>query len=357
MRHSAGEKMGQRQENACGDAAFKDILETAETWLSKGRTCALATVIQTWGSAPRPVGSHLLIDNTGHFEGSVSGGCVEGEVVTEALDALEDGRARMLEFGVADETAWRVGLSCGGRIIVRVEPLQDENWLSKLNKLRRSRKPACRIIDLATGADQIIEPGGSAGLPSHRDTLNTGFRTGRSVRVHSDNSLDTFFNFFTPAVRIVAIGAVHISQALAPIARTAGFDLSIIDPRTAFASPERFQYVSLIPEWPEEAFTKAPLDPHTALIAVTHDPKIDDPALLAALTTDCFYVGALGSRKTHAKRLDRLAKAGASPAALDRIKAPIGLNIGATTPAEIAVAIMAEIIQELRGPKPRKEAG
>jgi xanthine dehydrogenase accessory factor len=179
--------------------------------------------------------------------------------------------------------------------------------------------------------------------------LADALRTGKSGAVETLDGRKLFLTVTAPPVKIVVTGAVHISQALAPMARVAGFDVAIVDPRTAFATPERFPDVTLLAEWPDTALPKlGGLDRYTALVALTHDPKIDDPALDLALKSECFYVGALGSRKTHARRVERLTTAGFSSAAIGRIRAPIGVNIGAVTPAEIAVSILAEIVSVLR---------
>lgn len=311
-----------------------DLLAAAEAWARAGRGVALATVVETWGSAPRPVGSHLVIDGEGNFLGSVSGGCVEGAVIEEAVGVIESGQGKRLTFGVADETAWRVGLSCGGRISVYVAPLAGAlEVLSNLNAARAKREAVALITDMQTGALSLAQPDAA---------LAEAFRAGRSG-LSEDGK--TFVDVHVPGVTLVVIGAVHISQALAEMARLVGLPVTIIDPRTAFATPERFPGVALRAEWPEEALKTLPLDTYTALIALTHDPKIDDGAIRAALTAGCFYVGALGSRKTHAKRCERLADLGA---ALARIKAPIGLDIGALSPAEIAVSILAQVIGEMR---------
>ncbi|MDX5592109.1 XdhC family protein [Pseudovibrio sp. SPO723] len=332
-------------------ATSNDVLAVAEQWLQQGRACALATVIETWGSAPRPIGSHLLIDADGNFEGSVSGGCVEGEVVTEAMDTIEDGTARLLEFGVADETAWRVGLSCGGRITVRVEALSSPDWLAQLNAARTSRRGAVLVTDIARGTTTVFTEDALPSDGALQDEIGARLRSAKSGRFQPDDGRDLFLNVHVPALRIIAVGAVHITQALAPMAKIAGYDLTVIDPRTAFATPERFTDVDLRAQWPEEALDKQPLDAHSAVIAVTHDPKIDDPALEAALKAHCFYIGALGSKKTHGRRVERLLEKGFSLESIDRIHAPIGLNIGAASPAEIAVAIMAEVILARRGAK------
>jgi xanthine dehydrogenase accessory factor len=334
-----------------GGPGPEDPLEIAERWLKEGREVALATVVETWGSAPRPTGSHLVIDGKGQFFGSVSGGCVEGAVITEAIDILATGKPRMLEFGVADETAWQVGLSCGGRIKVYVERLgqdsaMDPLILHQLNEERRARRAVIDVKDLASGSDSLIRESERipAGVAAH---LEKAFRSGRSGLVEVEGR-PLFLRVYTPPPRIVAIGAVHISQALAPMARLAGYDIEIIDPRTAFATPERFPEVTLITEWPEEVLDQRPLDSYTALAALTHDPKIDDFPLKAALEAGCFYVGALGSRKTHARRVERLLASGLSHEMVARIHAPIGLGIGAANPGEIAVAVLGEIIAALR---------
>lgn len=222
----------------------------------------------------------------------------------------------------------------------------DPFVLKKLNAARRARKPAVLLTDLGDGRDRVIEDGD--GVAGELGTaIARVFHTGKAEKTGIEGRL-FFINPHLPEPRMVIIGAVHISQMLAPMAILAGFDVSIIDPRTAFATPERFGSFTLHAEWPDVVLKIAPLDRHTALIAVTHDPKIDDGPLLAALEAGCLYVGALGSRKTHGSRVERLLAAGAKPADIERIRAPIGLNIGASTPAEIAVAILAEAIAAFR---------
>ena len=220
--------------------------------------------------------------------------------------------------------------------------------LEKLNAARTRREAAMVLTDTATGADRLIlEAEGYAGDPM-REEITARFRSGVSGMVSDGDAPGTFFTVYVPPPRLIVIGAVHISQALAPMAQLAGFDMTIIDPRTAFATPERFRDVALRAEWPDAALPEIGLDPFTAMAALTHDPKIDDFPLAEALRAGCFYVGALGSRKTHGRRLERLAGLGLDEATLARIHAPIGLNIGAKSPAEIAVAILAEVIQALR---------
>lgn len=222
----------------------------------------------------------------------------------------------------------------------------DASLLTSLNAARRGRRACILVTDITGGQDRLVIEGdvvpGAMGAE-----IEARFRSGKSG-VYEANGVTFFLNVHVPPPRIVAIGAVHITQALQAMAPVAGFDLRIIDPRTAFATPERFAGADLVAEWPEDALKDRPLDPYTALVAVTHDPKIDDFPLAAALKADCFYVGALGSRKTHAKRVERLIEAGLSEAQIARVSAPIGLDIGASTPAEIAVSVLADIIQALR---------
>lgn len=215
--------------------------------------------------------------------------------------------------------------------------------LEALNAARRERRAVVLVTDLADSGDRLVQQSehveGELGAAVLR-----AFQTGRSGSIEADGK--TFFlNAHLPAPRLVVIGAVHISQALAPMATIAGYPVEIIDPRTAFATEDRFPDTTLYAEWPEDVLGRRPLDSYTAVAAVTHDPKIDDFALKAALDAECFYIGALGSRKTHAKRVDRLTALGATPEQIQRIHAPIGIEIGAASPSEIAVAVLAQIIR------------
>ncbi|WP_158811434.1 XdhC family protein [Beijerinckia sp. L45] len=218
--------------------------------------------------------------------------------------------------------------------------------LALLNAERAARRAVVLVTDLESGAQRVV-PAASAPADPLSDLITQRVRLGKSGIVQ-DNGRDYFLTVQAPPVRLLVIGAVHISQALAPVARLADLDVIIIDPRTAFATPERFPDTTVLAEWPDDVLPGLKLDPYTALALLTHDPKIDDPALIAALRAECFYIGALGSRKTHAKRLDRMREHGFHDADLARIHAPIGLDIGAVSPAEIAVSVLAEIIGALR---------
>jgi xanthine dehydrogenase accessory factor len=222
--------------------------------------------------------------------------------------------------------------------------------LSQINIERAARRPVIVVTDVANGEQRLVKAVDFPDDPLHAE-LDKQLRMGKSAMIETGGK-KLFLNVYAPTARLVIIGAVHISQALAPLARALDYDVTVIDPRTAFASPERFPDVALVAEWPDVALPPLNIDYYTAFVAVTHDPKIDDPALLHAFAKNCFYIGALGSRKTHAKRGDRLKAQGATDADIAKIHAPIGLNIGAVSPSEIAVSIMAQITAELRLPKP-----
>ncbi|MFC3615869.1 XdhC family protein [Lutimaribacter marinistellae] len=317
---------------------FDNSPETALAWHREGLGAALATVVETWGSAPRRVGAQLAIGGDGRIEGSVSGGCVEGAVIVEALEAIEEGEARLLEFGVSDEDAFAVGLACGGTIRVLVEPIGrvvTEAMLAELVEARERREPLAYEVNLDTGARALWR----GAYPERMRMDRSGF----------EEDGKTFIAVHNPPLRLIVVGAVHIAQALVPMARIAGYDPIVVDPREAFASEGRFPGERILHDWPDEAVAQLGLDTRTALVLLTHDPKLDDPALEAALKADVFYIGALGSTRTHAKRVARMQEAGFSVEQIARIHGPIGLDIGAAGPAEIAVAVLAQMTAVLRG--------
>jgi len=327
-----------------------DVLLPASEWLARGENAALAFVTRTWGSAPRPVGSIMAVRGDGAFAGSVSGGCVEGAVIQAAQDAIGDGNIRNLEFGVSNDDAWAVGLACGGTIGIHVAPVKTEaqrGLLENLTRAAAAHRPAVLASDLNSGDWRLVFPDEEKGDPlsvAARDAA----RHDASGEVLAEGR-DWFLSVVNPPPDLVIIGAVHMAQALSHIAHLAGFRVRVIDPRTRFATEERFPGVALATEWPNEALAKTPLGPRSAVVALTHDPKLDDPALIAALKSSAFYVGALGSKKTHARRLERLKEEGFNDADLARIHGPVGLDIGARSPAEIAIAILAEIVATLHG--------
>ena len=333
-------------------AGDPSVIPSALDWLEEGRRVALATVIQTWGSAPRPVGSQLAIDGGGNFLGSVSGGCVEGEVIAEAAQVLLTAKPKTLEFGVEDGTAWKAGLACGGTIRIFVEPVEGGSGegtgvLHQLAGDIEARRKAALVTDLANGGRRLAHASGDLG-DDLATALAEAFRQDQSMAVPGHNG-EIFINVFAPTTRLIIVGAVHVAQALVPMARALGYQVLIVDPRAAFATQERFGDVKIEHDWPDEALPAAGLDAATAVVALSHDARLDDAALISALRSDAFYVGALGSRKTHAGRVERLKQAGIAAADIARIHAPIGLDIGAQGAAEIALSIIAEITAVARG--------
>lgn len=325
---------------AAADPAFDAVCEWALSWHRGGVGAVLATVIDTWGSAPRPVGSQLVVSGRGEIIGSVSGGCVEGAVVTEALELLEAPAFKLLEFGVSDDTAFAVGLACGGTIRVLLEPVGavfPAEILAEVATARAARRSIGVVTDLVQGTHDLVGP---SAFPDRFAADRSGIEADgqRFVSVHM------------PPARLAVIGAVHIAQAFLPMARLAGFDVTLIDPRGAFASDTRFPGESIGDDWPDAALLAHGLDGRTGVITLTHDAKLDDPALITALRSDAFYIGALGSTRTHAKRVARLQEAGLSSDQIARLHAPVGLDIRAQSPAEIAVSILAQVVQVMRRP-------
>jgi xanthine dehydrogenase accessory factor len=319
-------------------ASHDAILETALDWHRAGKGVVLATVVDTWGSAPRPVGALLAVSDTGEMAGSVSGGCVEGAVVAEAFEALKTGASKLLTYGVSDDDAFAVGLACGGTIRVQVQPVGagiPGDILAELVAARAERRPIAYVVDTETWARRTTGP---EEFPDRFRADCSGFEPDGK----------TFVIVHNPPLRMAVIGAVHIAQPLMQMARLAGYDATLIDPRDAFGAQARFPGETIVNDWPDEALQAFGLDARTAVITLTHDPKLDDPAIRLALRSEVFYLGCLGSTRTHAKRVARLVEAGFTEAEIARIQAPIGLAIGAKSPAEIAISILAQVTERLR---------
>ena len=303
-----------------------EIFDEASKWEVKDTEMALAIVLRTWGSSPRQPGSMMLIREDGHLVGSVSGGCVEGAVIVGSKQIMKENRTELMEFGVADEDAWSVGLSCGGKISVFVCPRNRiENGLfQKLGNVRNTRESTMLECNIEKGSISIVND-------------------------KATDSEDVFNIKVTAKPRLLIVGAVHISQHLIPMAKEVGFDVLLIDPRRHFGTNERFPGVVVSNDWPDEALKKLKLNDKDCLVTLTHDPKIDDPALQIALSSPLFSICCLGSKKTHAARKDRLLNSGITEQQFDRIHGPAGLDINAKTPAEIAISILAELIKDWRG--------
>ena len=338
---------------------MEEVIADIQRWRGAGEAVALATVVQTWGSAPRRPGAKMAITANGQLAGSVSGGCVEGAVAEEAFAVLSTQRPKLLHFGVADEAGWEVGLACGGNIQVFVEPV-DNTIFPRVNTLLQEER-AGAIATVITGPDALlgrkllvesdqpqwtgsIDPTFDATVAKlARDAIANG--QDRQVAL-PEQGIELFIDVLLPPPTLIMVGGVHIAISLASIAKTQGYRTIVIDPRHAFGSSERFPHVDqLLQQWPDEAFAQLKINESTAIAILTHDPKIDDPALQSVLRSPAFYIGALGSRKTHGTRLERLRVLGFSDAELARIHAPIGLPIGAQIPEEIALAVMAQIVQ------------
>ena len=335
------------------------VVHQALAWRAAGHKVALATVARTWGSSPRPAGSKLAVNAAAEFVGSVSGGCIEGAVIQEALEVMASGAPRVLAFGVSDETAWEVGLACGGKVEVFVEAVAPEAGhgitravLEELLAARRSKRSVVLVTPLDGGAHRLVAVDPGAPVAGDDDPL--GAAIAQVARRDQAEVIDTaggalLVEPHLAPLRLVIVGAVHAAQPLAEMAGLAGFAVTIVDPRRAFATAARFPGQALVVRWPDVALAELAPDARTAVVTLTHDPKLDDPALVVALGSPAFYVGCLGSKKTHGARRVRLGAQGVGAAALDRLHGPVGLPIGARTPAEIAVSILAEIVAALRG--------
>ncbi len=344
---------------------MREVLADIGGWLARGQPIALATVLQTWGSAPRGVGAKMAVTKDGQIAGSVSGGCVEGAVVEAGAQVLKTGQPQLLHFGVADETAWSVGLACGGKLEVFVQFLDPGVYTAVQQAITEDRPLAA--VTIIRGPAQLVgrelivyEDGSHQGMLS--DSLDqpaiaaarAALREEQSQRLtlpdQATEPIEIFIDVLPSAPTLIMVGGVHIAIALASIAQTLGYRTIVIDPRRAFGSEARFPHVDrLIQAWPDEALQQISLTRSTAVVMLTHDPKIDDPALKIVLTSHAFYIGALGSRKTQAQRRQRLQQIGFSEAQLDRVIGPIGLEIGAKAPEEIALAVMAQVVAARHG--------
>ena len=333
--------------------ASDEVFDLALEWIGEGRKVSIATVIETWGSAPRRSGSKLLVDSEGNFAGSVSGGCIENDVILEAKDAIGDHKHRELEYDVSDDDALGVGLACGGNVTVLVEPVSGvkADTIREIRERQRDRDQFAVLINLESGSSKILAPRAAHERSDiHLNSLAWEALGSNKPSVASSKGVRYFVEPFLPQSRLVIVGAVHISQTLVQLAEQMGYEPLVIDPRDSWSKEERFSGVQMHRQWPEEAFKEIRIDERTAVVTLTHDPKIDDPALVLALRSKARYVGALGSKRTHAKRVTRLKEEGMTDDDCERIDAPVGLDIGAATASEIALSIMSQVVRSFRSP-------
>jgi xanthine dehydrogenase accessory factor len=342
---------------------MRDLLPTLREWSENDPLVAVATVVGTSGSTPRPIGARLLVSRDGRMAGSVSGGCLEAAVVLEAQATIEgDAPPRLLHYGISDEMGWAVGLSCGGEVDIFVETLESDGSDPVIEAVRaaiETSRPVALLTALdgeqagsraaATAGGGLVGSLGAASaaatIAAARPRLASGL-----PGVEEIAGTRVFVDPIVPAPQLVVIGAVHIAIPLVTMAVAAGFTVSVVDPRTAFNNAERIPNADrLVAAWPDEAMPDFDLGPRDAAVCLAHDPKFEDPALTALLRTETGYIGAIGSRGTHAKRVVRLHEAGFEDAEIARIHSPVGLNLGAATPEEIAIAILAEIVAVRRG--------
>jgi len=349
---------------------MQDLAGTVDAWLADGRRVVLARVVAVEGSAPREPGATMAVDDRGRVAGSVSGGCVEGAVVEEALAMHRDGRPRLLAYGISDDEAFGVGLTCGGTVRLFVEPLDPQGWWPHLREALAAARPVVlttRVDGAAPGRWLLVEAdgrhAGSLGDPE-LDRVVARDATGSLAAGHSglrhygpqgqarDDAVAVFVHPFAPPPRLVVIGAVDFSAALVRVGKVLGYRVTVCDPRAAFATTARFPEADeVVVDWPHRylAGVGPTLGPRDAVCVLTHDHRVDVPAVVAALATDVGYLGAMGSRRTHAERATRLREAGVDDAGLDRLRSPIGIDLGARTPEEVAISIVAEIIATRTG--------
>jgi xanthine dehydrogenase accessory factor len=314
----------------------REILPELDRWRARGDRIALARVVATRRSAPRPVGSKLIVSETGELAGSVSGGCVESEVVEAARDVLAGSEPRLLTYGISDDLAISVGLPCGGEIDVWVDE-PDPKLLEQLAEIARNERRAVFFVDLDDGTQRLV-------LDGDNDVADELIRSGHSkvVELHGRR---VFADVFGPPSRLFVYGAVDTADALCAAAKAIGWRTIVADARGRFATRERLPNADeVLVAWPDEALAQVAPDHTTAILVLTHDDKFDLPMLTGALATEAYYIGALGSRRNQERRRERLLEAGIDEGDLERISGPAGLDIGAHTPAETAVSMLAEIM-------------
>ncbi|MBS1543802.1 MAG: XdhC family protein [Bacteroidetes bacterium] len=333
---------------------MKDLLPEITSWLSVRKPFAMARVIQTWGSSPRPVGSALIINADGAMAGSVSGGCVEGHVVKEAKGVIGGKTGKKLSYGVTDDEAWSVGLTCGGKVQVYLQYFDgDEAAMKQMLVALKENRSGVMVTALKDGATEnsFLTTDGKwygASLPADVATRAGEALTRRTHETMESGGVQYFLQVFPRRSQMLIIGAAHITADLVQLAQWHDFETIVIDPRGAFADKTHFTVEPdrIHVNYPSEVLNDYPLDNFTYAVILSHDPKIDDNALQILLKKPLAYIGALGSRKTHEKRIDRLRGAGFSEAEIGKVEAPIGIDINAQGAREIALAIMGSVVKK-----------
>ena len=323
----------------------KEIYKKILDWLNDNREVAIANVIKTWGSSPRPVGSIMAVNDQKEIIGSVSGGCVESYVFAKSLEVLKTNKVEILDFGVSNSKAWEVGLTCGGKIKILLEKLSYKhiNFINIINNSFLKSKSILLATRLTDGKKEFLD---SSCIPDNiilKNNFNVISQLTKSeMMLLSDESW--FIKVFKNQIKLVLIGAVHIAEPLINYANNLAYEIHLIDPRDSF-NEKNFNNISIHKEWPDEALKKINLDADTAIVTLTHDPKLEDPAIEYSLKTNVFYIGCLGSTKTHSSRVTRLRNKGIKESDIIRLHGPVGLDINAKTPSEIAVSIVSQIIK------------
>jgi xanthine dehydrogenase accessory factor len=342
-----------------------DLLPEIQDWFAAGEKVAVATVIRVAGSAPRPVGARMVVSSAGRMAGSVSGGCVETTVYEEMMDVLAGGPPRNLHFGITEDMIWDVGLACGGTIDVFVQELDLALVAALAEHVERGEPVALATVvfgnweigKLGIGSSAVISRDGivlDRGITRNTQyTIRTAHHAQEMLAARAESGavieiepgIEVFVEPFLPPPVLLIVGGVHVAIPLSRFAKELGFTVIVVDPRAKFANRERFpQADEVLLAWPDEAFGRLAVDDATYVVLLTHDPKIDEPTLAAALQTEAAYIGAIGSRNTHAARFERMKKWGVTPDQLERVYAPIGLDLGGHSPAETALSIIAEVV-------------
>jgi xanthine dehydrogenase accessory factor len=324
----------------------KEIYNKIEIDLKRKKEIAVVSVIETWGSSPRPVGSTMVVSEDHKVFGSVSGGCIESFVYSKALEVIKNNKVITLEFGVTNKQAWEVGLTCGGKIKVFIEKLSQDNlnYVKRINNTFNTNNSLTVATKLLDGTKEILNDN-SLIKNKYIKSISEKNINFKKSELKLINNQYWFFKVFKSEIKLIIIGSVHIAEPLIKFANVLGYRIVLIDPRSNIKNISVNSDVKVIKDWPDEALKEITIDDNSAVVTLTHDTKLDDPALEYSVKSKAFYIGCLGSKKTHASRIERLSKKGIKKELLSKLHGPIGLSIGAETPAEIASSIISQIIE------------